>query len=207
MVFVCNLCNTLFIQKGNLDKHLRERRCKSELLDDWVKLNNFLNVLKHDNRVINKNVLSINDLNTEYIEESKMKSFIEIYDKDADKLVELLCLYIREIIHNKDHVENHCIKYINKRSMIFSILIQKDDKNENVIGFYKEICNIASDYILNYVLKNLKKCVHYYKNDVIFQDLYEDTIIKLKGDIKKNILKSLNLCLKRYILNDIDMKF
>ena len=35
---ICNFCNTQFVQKSHLTRHLRQKRCKSILLNDLTKL-------------------------------------------------------------------------------------------------------------------------------------------------------------------------
>jgi hypothetical protein len=45
MSFFCNLCSNKFTQKKNLNKHLGEKRCKSDLTD-LIKLNSYISELK-----------------------------------------------------------------------------------------------------------------------------------------------------------------
>jgi uncharacterized Zn-finger protein len=42
MKYICKFCSNTFTQKKNLHTHLNERRCKSELLVNFVKLNELL---------------------------------------------------------------------------------------------------------------------------------------------------------------------
>ena len=46
MSFIFNLCSNKFTQKKNLNKHLGEKRCKSDLPTDLIKLNNYISELK-----------------------------------------------------------------------------------------------------------------------------------------------------------------
>jgi hypothetical protein len=210
---ICNFCNDVFTRKDNLTRHLRQKRCKSILLNDLTKLNNVINSpIINENNTINER-LSINNINLFYVKEDKMKGLIETYDKDKSRLAELLSCYIRDIICNKHHPENHCIKYINKRNMIFNIVINEGTEVErgniqkSKTDKYNIICDIASKYMFKYILKNLKRCLVFYRKDEDFQDLYEDTVIQIKQDLDINVIvRALKLCLKNYILQDTSMK-
>lgn len=210
---ICNFCNTQFVQKSHLTRHLRQKRCKSILLNDLTKLNNVINSpIINENNTINE-ILPINNINLFYVKEDTMKRLIETYDKDKSRLAELLSCYIKNIICNQHHPENHCIKYINKRNMIFNIVINEGVNIENgnirqsKTDKYNIICDVASKYMFKYILKNLKRCLVFYRNDEDFQDLYEDTVIQIKQDLDINVVvRALKLCLKNYILQDISMK-
>lgn len=240
MSFVCNLCQDNFVQKSHLIRHLKKRRCKSELLHDLVKLNNLLNKVsieihketsiinnlnkksaiynsdiqdnKENIKIINIsdiNVNTINELNLDFIEINEMKTLIDNYDTNKNRLSSLLSDYIKRLICNREHPENHCIKYISKRNGIFSLYLkEKNGIKEHIVDDCKNICNTASEYIYNYIYSAFKKCLKFYKKDEEFQNLYEDTIIQFKQDLNIDIVsKSLKLCLQGYILNDKTMKF
>ena len=42
MTFICNICEYEFTQKHALMKHLSDKRCKSELVMDYIKLNLYI---------------------------------------------------------------------------------------------------------------------------------------------------------------------
>lgn len=224
MLFICNLCKSSFLQKRYLLRHLKEKRCKSELLHDLVKLNNLLNNVIHtETSIINNpskeyiidnldntdvNINTINNLNLDFIEIDEMKILIDNYDTNKNRLSSLLSDYIKKLICNEEHTENHCIKYINKRNGIFSLyLTEKNGIKKYIIDDCKNICNIASEYIYNYIYSAFKKCLKFYKKDEEFQNLYDDTIIQFKQDLNIDMVsKALKLCLQGYILNDKTMK-
>ena len=66
MSFTCNLCCNTFTQKISLNNHLSKKRCKSELITDYILLNTKLELLKQleiENKNLklntNKNVPSV----------------------------------------------------------------------------------------------------------------------------------------------------
>jgi hypothetical protein len=73
MTYSCNICNFEFKQKQALNKHLNEKRCKSILLNDLVKLNKFIEDQNKDLNVLNVLVEDQNKI----IEEQIVQEFIE----------------------------------------------------------------------------------------------------------------------------------
>ena len=209
MSFVCNLCKKCFTQKVSLIRHLKEKRCKTGLLYDLVKLNNILNMINTELININtkKSLNAINELDTSYIKINKMREMINIYDTNKDKLNNLLSEYIKNIICNENYPENHCIKFVDKKMKIFSLYIIEDGVKKHIRDNYKQLCHIASEYFYKIIKKQLSKCLKFYKDDSDFQDLYEDTIIEFEKDLNiDNVNKALKICLHAYILNDKNMK-
>lgn len=209
MSFVCNLCKNCFTQKVSLIRHLKEKRCKTGLLYDLVKLNNILNTVNIEllNINTNKTLNTINELDTSYLKINKMRELIDIYDTNKYKLNNLLSEYIKNIICNENYPQNHCIKYVDKKMKIFSIYITEHGFKTHIKDNYKQLCHIASEYFYNIIKKQLSKCLKFYKDDKEFQNLYEDTIIDFERDLTiNNVNKALKTCLHVYILNDKKMK-
>jgi hypothetical protein len=206
MSFVCNLCNNIFTQKGNLMRHLKEKRCKTGLIYDLVKLNNILKDVKIELLNINTNVEinTINELNIDYLEIKEMRKLIDIYDTNENILNSLLSEYIKNIICNEKHPENHCIKYVDKKMKIFSFYIIENGIKIHIKDNYKYLCNITSEYFYKIIKNQFSKFLEFYKDDI---HLYKDTIIKFKKELNiNNISKALKTCLHAYILNDKNMK-
>lgn len=209
MSFICNLCKKCFTQKISLIRHLKEKRCKTGLLYDLVKLNNILNMVNTELININtkKTLNAIDELDTSYIKINKMREMINIYDTNKDKLNNLLSEYIKNIICNENYPENHCIKFVDKKMKIFSLYIIEDGVKKHIRDNYKQLCHIASEYFYKIIKKQLSKCLKFYKDDSDFQNLYEDTIIEFEKDLNiDNVNKALKICLHAYILNDKNMK-
>lgn len=240
MKYICKLCSNTFTQKKNLNTHLNERRCKSELLIDFVKLNDLLifqeeriqeltkqltingnnNTVTNSNNDINMkieiNINPITKLNINYIEPEKMKALIESYDngssKNHDKLNLLLSDYIKNVICDEQHPENHAVKYTKKKPPTYNSLTEDDDGNPvTVIKGLKDTCELLSDPILNQLKSKMREFIKKYKNDgddnVFDYSLYEDAISQLRKELnKENVKKALSSVLRNDILNNIEMK-
>lgn len=239
MKYICKLCSNTFTQKKNLHTHLNERRCKSELLFDFVKLNELLifqdekiqelskkltvngnnNTITNSNNDINMtieiNINPITKLNVNYIEPEKMKALIENYDssssRNPEKLNLLLSDYIKDVICDNEHPENHAVKYTKKKPPTYNSLIEDTEGNTvSVIKGLKDTCELLSDPILNQLKTKMKEFINKYKgdNDSNFDySLYEDAIKQLKNELNKdNVKKALSSVLRNDILNNIEMK-
>jgi len=228
MSYECYICSTIFSARNSLNRHLAEKRCKSELLMDLFKLNdliknfkvttspstttgNVTNSIVGDNNVINNiniqiTINPINRLNTSYIEPEKMKGLIENYDNS--KLNLLLGDYIREIICNKEHPENHSVKYIKKKPPTYNSMIEDKDGNKiSVIKNLKDSCELLTEPILETLKSKLKQCLNCYKSDSDFNDIYQESIKEIRKELnKESVKKALACCLQNDILNDIEMK-
>ena len=221
----CNLCSSEFSRKDNLKKHLIERRCKVTV--DLFELNEKLNIIKNpvkettingnlinnngNGNIINNNITlnvtvnPISKLNVDYIIPDKMKDLVEGYN--YPKLNYLLTNYIKDIIHNKEHPENHSVKYIKKKPPTFSNTINQDGKIINVIKNLKDSCELLSEPVLATLKKKLRECTREFKNDEDFQNVYEDTVRDIKKELNKDVVKkALSTVLQTDILNDIEMK-
>lgn len=242
MVFVCSFCSLDFVYKKALIKHLADKRCKSVLLIDFVKLHNMFeeqkNKIRHltingdnngiigdINMKIEINVIPqpIQKLDVSYIDIAKIKEFIDIYDdarykvlasnkpdqiKNPERINIALGDYIKEIIYNKEHPENHSVKYIKKDPPTFNSITEDDEgKPINVIKGLKDTCELLSDPILDKLKQKIREFIKKYKKDDDYDILYEDTIQALRLELnKKTVKKSLSSVLKNDILHDIEMK-
>lgn len=242
MSTICNFCSTTFIHQKSLIKHLSEKRCKSILLIDFVKLNDLFEEQKNKikqltingdnngiigdiNMKIEINVLPqpIQKLDVSYIDIIKIKEFIDIYDDARFKVLasnkpdqlknpEIINIalgdYIKEIIYNKEHPENHSVKYIKKDPPTFnSITEDKEGNTINVIKGLKDTCELLTDPILDKLKIKIKEFIKKYKKDEDFDIIYIDTIHALRFELnKKTVKKALSSVLKNDILHDIDMK-
>lgn len=83
--FKCNICSNTFTQKKNLQAHLDNNRCKSDLLKENVNLNNYL--VDKNNEIINKHN-QIQELQVIIQKENIDKNNIIL--KYEDKITELL---------------------------------------------------------------------------------------------------------------------
>jgi len=239
MKFICKLCSNTFSQKKNLHIHLSEKRCKSELLIDFVKLNELLifqderiqelakqlsingnnNTVTNSNNDINMkieiNINPITKLNVNYIAPEKMKALIENYDTETSKTPEklnlLLSEYIKGVICDNEHPENHAIKYTKRKPPTYNSLVEDTDGNTvSVIKGLKDTCELLSDPILNKLKLKMKEFINKYKGDDdpdFDYCLYEDAINQVRKELNKdNVKKALSSVLKNDILNNIEMK-
>jgi hypothetical protein len=228
MTFKCSLCNNEFKKKQSLQIHLNEKRCKSHLLDNLVQLHEFIESLKqiNTNQTINNSIVGgdhntyinvrieinpITNLDINHIEPEKMKNLIEKYDdqKNPEKLNLLLSDYIKDVMCDEEHPENHAVKYIKKKPPTYNCLIEDTEGNTvTVIKNLKDTCELLSDPMLNTLKIKLKEFLQKYKQDEDFDySIYEDAIKQLRKELNKvTVKKALSSVLQNDILNNIQMK-
>lgn len=211
--YKCYICSNTFTYNKNLQRHLNEFRCKSELLTNLKKLNDILRNLDENNdiktSILYSQINSVSNLDISYLSVDDMKLFIETYDENRNEFNMLLGNYIRLIIHNKKHPENHCVKYLKKKPQTYNVLIKDSDGNTTWIAkglkdTYESLCGP-----ILYILRvGLKKYVKKYRRDDDYDySLYEDTVKILKDEFNdKNVKKALSSVLQHNILYDNEMK-
>ena len=239
--FKCYICSHDFTQKKNLQRHLIDKKCKSSLLNNLEDLNKLLeelNKLKsqtiinspvivgnnnNNNIKIEININPITKLDMSYIKDIEMRNLIETYDNskyenkddsennDKDKLNLLLGDYIKNIICDAEHPENHAVKYIRKKPPTYNAITEDAHGNTvNVIKGLKDTCELLSDPVLDVLKKKLKACIQKYKSDDdpnFDYSLYENAFKELKKELKKStVKKALSSVLQNDILENIEMK-
>jgi hypothetical protein len=231
---ICLICNTEFTSKSNLNKHLNNNKCKinsykilHEQLEKLEKLEqtngNNVNVVNNSGEVINNinnnvnnvtikiefNINPANKLDTSHITPEYMKALIEEYDIKPEKVNLLLGGYVKDIICDPKHPENHVTKYLKKHPATFSSVIEDRNGNKiNVIKGLKDTCELLSDPILNTLKVKLREFLKKYRKNEEFNYLiYEETISELRNELNKaNVKKALSTVLQNDILNNIEMK-
>ena len=228
----CNFCNSSFVKKSNLLRHLKDNRCEvaktmtpldyhnkfEELLSKLVinGNNNHHIALNSNNNITNNinfniQIQPITKLSLEHISPDRMKQVIESYDTDKTKLNYLLTDYINNVLCDQEHPENHAVKYTKKYPPTFNSTTEDAEGNTiTVIKGLKDTCELLSDPVLDVLKTKLGECIKKYKKDDNINydySLYEDAIKELRKELKKdNIKKVLSNFLKNDLINNIEMK-
>lgn len=227
---ICHFCNTNFLKKNNLLRHLKENRCKAaktmSLLDYHNKIDEAkqsLTITGDNNHHISLNNNIINNINfniqiqpitklsLEHISADRMKQIIEIYDTDKTKFNYLLTEYLNGLLCDKEHPENHAVKYTKRYPPTFNSVTEDSDGNIiSTIKGLKDTCELLSDPVLDVLKTKLAECIKKYKKDDDINydyNLYENAIRELRKELKKdNIKKVLSNFLKNDLINNIEMK-
>jgi hypothetical protein len=220
----CLYCDKTFSKKANFKRHIINKTCSLINLQNPEKLLLFHEKLSgkspsnttivtgntiNNTNIQNIQIININPttkLNIEHLKTDHMKKLIESYSGAKSNL--LLSGYIKNIIHNKDHPENHCVKYVKRNPATFSSVIEENGENKMLIKNLKDSCELLSDPILATLRKKLRECNKTLKNDEEFQDNYEDVVQDIYRELNKDaVKKALSTVLQNDILNDIEMKF
>lgn len=175
-----------------------------------------VNCCNEINMKIEININPITKLNVNYLDTDKMKLLIEDYDKlntekNPERLNMLLSGYIKDVICDAAHPENHAVKYIKKKPPTFNAVTEDPEGNSiSVIKGLKDTCELLSDPVLETLKAKMKEFVNKYRKDTepeFDYGLYEDAIKQLKKELNKaNVKKALGSVLKNDILNNIEMK-
>lgn len=131
----CLFCNTEFRDTVTLKRHLNRKTPCIELItlhERFEKLlktkNNTTTIGEVKNAIVSNgdhnqlmnikieiNVNPVTNLNIDYLKPEVMKGLV---DCNSGKLNLLMSDYIKEIVCNKEHPENHSVKYIKKKPYI-----------------------------------------------------------------------------------------
>jgi hypothetical protein len=210
--------NELLLQQQSKLKEYENLIEDNEERIKQLTINGNNNTITNSNNDINMkieiHINPITKLNVSYIEPEKMKVLIESYDeqpKNSDKLNLLLSDYIKDVICDNDHPENHAVKYTKKKPPTYNSLIEDTNGNTvSVIKGLKDTCELLSDPILNKLKLKMKEFINKYKTDDdpnFDYSLYEDAINQLRKELNKdNVKKALSSVLRNDILNNIEMK-
>lgn len=224
-MFICNICKTSFTNRSNLNRHLS----KETLCIDKKSLHDLIGKLEGEKQTIYNSIVGgekntyinikveinpVNRLSTEHIPANKMKTLIEKYEdfsseKSPEKLNLLLSDYIRDVMCDTEHPENHAVKYIKKKPPTYNCLVENEDGNTvSVIKGLRDSCELLSDPILSTLKMKLRECLAQFRNDEEFDfSLYETAIKQLRQELNKtNVKRALSSVLQNDILNDIQMK-
>ena len=194
------------------NKMLKENKAIKEITSIVGDSNTIINNNVNNNNVnikIEFNINPANKLNTSHITPEYMKALIEEYDIKPEKVNLLLGGYVKDIICDPEHPENHVTKYLKKHPATFSSVIEDKQGNKiNVIKGLKDTCELLSDPILDTLKVKLKQFLKKYrKNDAFNYEIYEETISELRNELNKaNVKKALSTVLQNDILNNIEMK-
>jgi hypothetical protein len=219
---ICYFCNNTFNKKYNLNRHLKENRCESFKKMSALDIHNMLrnnnvksNINTYNEKCTINNINNIhierieivnhiNNLDTTFIEPSKMKELVDKYN--YPKLNLLLGNYIKDIICNKDQPQNHSVKYVKRNPPTYNSLVQDSDGNLiNVVKNLKDSCELLTDPILEILKTKLKQYIKHYKRE---DDYDIGTVNDICKELNKDaVRKALGSVLQNDILNDIQMKF
>jgi hypothetical protein len=201
---ICSFCNFSFTRKHNLERHLNDNICetakKMSLFDINKKIqelhqqisihgnNNTLDQSK--NTTINLNVeikiQPIQKLSLDYVTTEDMKTLIEKYDNDLSQssLNSLVGTYLKNILCNADHPENHAIKYVKKYPPTFNSVHEDSEGNIiNTINNLKNTTELLTDPVLDLLKVKLKQFIRKYQRDddpEFDYECYEDAIGELR---------------------------
>jgi hypothetical protein len=220
MLFKCFFCNEEFTRNSSLNRHLNDKKCTVDMIklhelhkELLTKPGNIVgenaNIIGNNsnNNTIMENVTiivnHIGNLDTSFIEPGKMKDLVEKYDKSKSNL--LLGEYIKDIICNKDHPENHAVKYIKKKPPTYSSLVEDLDGNLiNTIKGLKDSCELLEAPILENLKERLTEYIKDFKEDPKYD---RKKAFGIWEELKKGaVKKALSSVLKNDILNNLEMK-
>lgn len=194
--FICHFCCNTFTQKKNLHAHLKEKRCKSPLIVDLIKINEYLDQSKkiieeHEANIIQLTEVvhkdKINLINDKFIDidvkiHPKMKDKIDltILNQSLNKLIEKLCKTNNYKYKKYIFPSGKAVNYQGYENIALNELIKiySEDDIEN------NRQNIPS---IQYVINNK---VYYYYPDIYIKS--QNLIIEVKSlyTYKKQIIKN-----------------
>lgn len=227
----CLFCNETFTRNSSLKDHLKLKRCKVDLLElhkihkelseknkelneqlSSITINGNSNLTATNGSIIantvniNVSVNSIENIDVSYIKDSVMKKLTSEYKTGEPSVNLLISDYIKQMLCNKEHPENHSVKYIQKKPPLFNTkMLDSDGKIINVVKNLSETLELIHDPILNILISKLKDYIKNYKEDPEYD---RDKVNYIYKEMKQEtVYEALRTVLKNDILQDIEMKF
>jgi hypothetical protein len=165
----------------------------------------------HNNNNINIiiQVQPIDKLNMDYIKKEQLQEMFDKLNKDqAGNMDLVLKNYIRSILSDEDHPENHAVKYTKKDPPMFSTLITENDKQKHVVNDLADTCDLISEPLIEQMLKKIKKSWREFCQDPDFDETMDVNLLdELRSKLKnENVRRILKKYLKSDILEDVKMK-
>jgi hypothetical protein len=155
----------------------------------------------HNNYNINITINPIDKLNVDYIKKEELQGMFDKLNKDQAGHMDLVLKnYIRSILSNEDHPENHAVKYTKKDPPMFSTIVTENDKQKCVINDLKDTCDLISQPLIEVMLKKIKKSWGEMKQDPDFDDMDQNLVDALRDTLKNERVREI---LKRYLKSDI----
>lgn len=118
--FFCYLCCNTFTQKTNLQRHLREKRCKSEFSYDLIKLNDMIKILSEkatNNTILKRDINIVNNIINNITNNNNIDEYKNKYIMPSGKIItyqgyenyaldELLLIYSEQniVINDKNRI-------------------------------------------------------------------------------------------------------
>lgn len=207
--------------KDSKDCNENKNKSKKSVINNMNNEN--VNIINNERVINNINTVNIKieinpitKLQIKHIDTEVLKTMIYKYDdmttKTPQKLNKLLSEYIKNIIYDKEHPENHAIKYTKTRPPTYNCKVQDINGNTiNVIKGLNDTCDLLTDPILTSLKKKMKVFLNKYERDDCDDfdyGLYDTAIEQLRKEFNnENVKMALSSVLKNDILNDIEMKF
>ena len=219
-------CKIDYCELNELIETLKKSPSEPLVINNENQIENKIENQIINNHIINENITNtvninivinpITKLNTKHITTDRLKLLILKYDdmskKTPEKLNLLLSGYIKDVICDSEHPENHAIKYTKVRPPTYSCKVEDTNGNTiNVIKGLKDTCELVTDPILLTLKRKIKQfLIKYAKDDKDDFDygLYDTAIEQLRKEFNNdNVKKALSCVLQNDILNNIKMKF
>jgi hypothetical protein len=213
------ICEECFTRNSSLIDHLKNKRCKVDfvLLHEKIKEltekissivingdnNNTNNNTNIENVIINFHVNDISSLDTSYIKPEKMKELVNKFNDFNMNL--LISEYIKNILCNKEHPENHAVKYVKRKPQTYSSLVKDTDGNLiNVIKNLSDSCALLEAPILETLKEKLTEYIKDFKEDPKYD---RKKAFGIWEELKKGaVYNAVSSVLKNDVLNDLEMK-
>ena len=186
--------------QNKLIKDLQEQLQNSQkIINSHVNSHN-MNNSNNVNIIIQ--VLPIDKLNLDYIKKEDLQVMFDKLNKDQSGNMELVLKnYIRSILSNPDHPENHAVKYTKKDPPMFSTLVTENDTQKHVVNDLKDTCDLISEPLIEHMMKKIKSSWREFCQDPDFDETMDINLMDALKDKLKN--ENVRKILKRYLRSDI----
>lgn len=206
-MYECRFCNAEFSRTFARDRHINERRCS------WLEKATITEIMKKVEEQIHKDTSeivlklearAINDLDVSHIPKSRMLTAVNAKELPSTFLI---CEYIKDILCDPEHPENHAVKFAQKKLPLFSIVFKSD--GDQVVRLAKGLDD-AAELIVVPMMDILKSKIKECQVKVVDQKTcdYDAALWKFSKSVNKdNVKKAVLSFLICDILSNPKMKY